>query len=111
MVYRTKTYIAGDWTGDKDAIDTLYKWKNSGYLNFDFVDAHSLTQARDTSLNCSIKRSLKERLDAYKTFVLVVGANTKDLRAGGVVNIATTIAVILILHVASITIVLMFVAI
>ena len=46
-----------------------------------------------------------------KTFVLVVGANTKDLRAGGVVNIATTIAVILILHVASITIVLMFVAI
>lgn len=70
--------IAGDWTGDKDAIDTLYKWKNSGYLNFDFVDAHSLTQARDTSLNCSIKRSLKERLDASKTFVLVVGANTKD---------------------------------
>lgn len=83
MTYRTKTYIAGDWTGDKDAIDTLYRWKNSGYLNFDFVDAHSLTQARDTSLNCSIKRSLKERLDASKTFVLVVGANTKDLRAGG----------------------------
>ena len=83
MAYRTKTYIAGDWTGDSDAIETLYKWKNSGYLNFDFVDAHSLTQARDSSLNCSIKRSLKERLDASKTFVLIVGANTKDLRAGG----------------------------
>ena len=55
MVYRTKTYIAGDWTGDKDAIDTLYKWKNSGYLNFDFVDAHSLTQARDTSLGMPTK--------------------------------------------------------
>lgn len=26
MAYRTRTYIAGDWTGDKDAIDQLYKW-------------------------------------------------------------------------------------
>ena len=75
MTYRTKTYIAGDWTGDSNAISTLYRWKNSGYFSFDFVDAHSFTQARDTSLNCSIKKSLKERLDASKTFVLVVGAN------------------------------------
>ena len=95
MAYRTKTYIAGDWTGDSDAIETLYKWKNSGYLNFDFVDAHSLTQARDSSLNCSIKRSLKERLDASKTFVL---------------NIVITIAVMLIHLVAFITTVLIFVA-
>ncbi len=29
MHYRTKTYIAGDWTGDKTAIVQLYKWKNS----------------------------------------------------------------------------------
>jgi len=27
-VYRTKTYIAGDWTGDADAIQKLYEWKN-----------------------------------------------------------------------------------
>lgn len=82
MVYRTKTYIAGDWTGDSDAIETLYKWKKSGYLNFDFVDAHELAQARDTSLRCSVKRSLKERLDASKIFVLIVGEHTKELRAG-----------------------------
>ena len=25
--YRTKTYIAADWTGDKNAVDQLYKWK------------------------------------------------------------------------------------
>ena len=24
MEYRTKTYIAGDWTGDQDAISKLY---------------------------------------------------------------------------------------
>lgn len=82
MAYRTKTYIAGDWTGDSDAIDALYRWKNSGYFSFDFIDAHSLTQARDTSLRCSIKRSLKERLDASKIFVLIVEEHTKELRAG-----------------------------
>lgn len=33
MYYRTKTYLAGDWTGDKKAaIDKLHSWNNSGYL-------------------------------------------------------------------------------
>ena len=80
--YRTKTYIAADWTGDKDAVDQLYKWKSSNYWSFDFVDAHDLTQARDSSLNCSIKTSLKKRLDVSKTFVLIVGDQTKNVRAG-----------------------------
>ena len=26
-IYRTKTYIAGDWTGDKDAIAQLFSIK------------------------------------------------------------------------------------
>ena len=62
MAYRTKTYIAGDWDGDKDAIDQLYKWKESKYLSLDFIDAHDLHQARDTSLNCSIKSHLASDL-------------------------------------------------
>lgn len=32
---------------------------------------------------CSIKGSLRERLDASKTFVLVVGDKSKDLTKGG----------------------------
>ena len=48
-----------------------------------FSDAHELKQAKDTSLNCSIKRSLAERLDASKTFILIVGDHTKELKAGG----------------------------
>ena len=68
--YRTKTYIAGDWTGDSDAIEQLYKWNDSKYWSLHFIDAHDLTQAKDSSLNCSIKASLKTRLDASKTFVL-----------------------------------------
>lgn len=82
MVYRTKTYIAGDWDGDKDAVDQLHTWNNSNYWSLSFTDAHDLTQARDNSLNCSIKSSLATRLDASKTFVLIVGSNTKTVKSG-----------------------------
>jgi hypothetical protein len=83
MAYRTKTYIAADWTGDYDAIEQLRKWNDSDYWGLSFTDAHELTQARDGSLNCSIKTSLKTRLDASKTFVLIVGTDTDSLRSGG----------------------------
>ena len=82
MAYRTKTYIAGDWTGDKDLIDTLYYWNDSQRLTLSFFDAHEMTQARDTSLPCSIKKSLAVRLDASKTFVLIVGDATDSLTKG-----------------------------
>ena len=60
--YRTKTYIAGDWDGDANAIQKLYDWKKSDWYTLDFVDAHSLTQARDSSLNCSISLILHKSL-------------------------------------------------
>ena len=82
MADRTRTYIAGDWTGDKDAIDQLHKWNDSNYWSLHFIDAHDLTQARDGSLNCSIKSSLQKRLDISKCFVLIVGAQTSSLRSG-----------------------------
>ncbi|CEO89921.1 TIR domain-containing protein [Syntrophaceticus schinkii] len=82
MKYRTKTYIAGDWTGDEDAVEQLYKWNDSNYWSLSFTDAHDLTQARDGSLNCSIKVSLRKRLEASKTFVLIVGKNTRTVRSG-----------------------------
>lgn len=63
--YRTKTYIAGDWDHDKDAVDKLYQWNGSNYWSLSFTDAHDLTQANDSSLNCSIKSSLKTRLDLF----------------------------------------------
>ena len=81
-VNRTKTYIAADWTGDKDAVDQLHKWNESNYWSLHFVDVHDLTQSSDSSLNCSIKSSLKSRMDVSKTFILIVGDNTKSLRSG-----------------------------
>ena len=82
MPYRTRTYIAGAWDEDSDAIEKLYSWKNSDYLLLDFVDAHEFKQARDTSNPCSIKQSLRDRMDHSKIFVLIVGPNTKFVRSG-----------------------------
>lgn len=82
MHYRTKTYIAGEWDGDQDAIKQLHKWNDSEHWSLSFMDAHDLTQARDSSLNCTIKDSLAKRLNRSKTFVLIVGNNTKSARSG-----------------------------
>lgn len=80
--YRTRTYLAGDWDGDSDLIQKILEWNKSRYWNLSFSDAHELTQARDSSLPCSIKKSLAERLDASKTFVLVVGNKTDSVTKG-----------------------------
>lgn len=80
---RTKVYIAADWTGDSNAVSILRAWNDSEAWSLSFPDAHEMTQAKDDSLNCSIKKSLSLRLDASKTFVLIVGNKTKDLAAGG----------------------------
>lgn len=80
--HRTKTYLAGDWTGDKDAIDKIHEWNESDHYALNFVDVHDIVQASDDSLPCSIKKSLGERMDMCKTFVLVVGEHTKYLTKG-----------------------------
>ena len=82
MTYRTKTYIAADWDNDKDAVETLHKWNDSKYWGLSFHDVHETTQSRDSSLYCSIKKSLKSRMDISKTFVLIVGNNTNSVTKG-----------------------------
>lgn len=82
MYYRTRAYIAGEWDGDRDLIEQLHKWNESNYWGLHFLDAHDLKQSRDSSLSCTIKDSLRERLNASKTFALVVGANTLKATAG-----------------------------
>ena len=83
MYYRTKTYLAGDWDGDRDAIDKIHEWNGSDYYYlFDFVDVHEFVQARDDSLPCTIKSSLAERMRMCKNFILIVGDHTKNLTKG-----------------------------
>lgn len=82
MSYRTKTYIAADWDNDHDAVEKLLQWNNSNYWALNFHDVHETTQSRDTSLYCSIKSSLRNRMDISKTFVLIVGSNTNSVTKG-----------------------------
>lgn len=79
---RTFTYLAGDWTGDKDAIEQILKWNEGNKWNLHFKDVHKITQSYDESNNCSIKASLAKRMRISKTFVLIVGSDTNRLRSG-----------------------------
>lgn len=83
--YRTRTYLAGDWTGDADAIEQLYSWNEGDKWSFHFTDAHSNYNCYDSSMPCTIKDSLSERLRRSKVFVLVVGNDTKTTRKGSCV--------------------------
>ena len=48
-VYRTRTYIVGDWDHDKNAIDKLYEWNEGNYWSLSFTDAHDLKSVSDNS--------------------------------------------------------------
>ena len=80
--YRTCTYIAGDWDNDNNAVTQLKIWNEGKKWGLTFKDVHELTQSRDSSLNCSIKSSLRTRMNYCKTFVLIVGEKTDSLRSG-----------------------------
>lgn len=82
MAYRTRTYIAGEWDGDSDAINQIYSWNEGNKWSLDFVDAHKNKQCYDSSMPCTIKSNLSERMGRSKTFVLIVGSNTKTTRKG-----------------------------
>ena len=82
-IYRTRTYIAADFDHDRDAVEQLYKWNNDNNLDFSFSNAHDLQTSSDNSLYCSIKSSLKYRMDGSKKFVLIVGNYTNAITKGG----------------------------
>ena len=81
-LYRTRTYIAADFDDDLDAVNQLHKWNDGKKWSLSFSDAHDLQNSRDKSKPCSIKASLKMRMDGSKRFVLIVGDHTKDLTKG-----------------------------
>lgn len=76
-----RTYIAADFDHDENAVKHLHWMKKQGLINF--LDAHELQQSNDTSLACSIKKSLKYRMDNSYRFVLVVGSHTDTVSKGG----------------------------
>ena len=75
-------YIAGDWEHDVEVVNKIVEWNNSPIHPINFTYAHELKQARDDSLKCSIKASLRTRLELSDKFILIVGTHTKSLTAG-----------------------------
>lgn len=67
--------------GDNDILyyRLMTAWHENEKFEFTFVDAHSITQARDTSTEESIKRSLRARLNASDILVVLIGEKTKNL--------------------------------
>ena len=79
MAYRNKTYVAFDGDTDMRSYGLMKAWKQNDYTDFNFHDAHDIKQARDTSTEETIKRSLRERMNNSKVFVLLVGQSTRHL--------------------------------
>lgn len=78
---RNYTYIAADFDHDENAVKHLHWMNYQGLINF--LDAHELQQSNDSSLACSIKKSLKYRMDQSYKFVLIVGTHTDTVTKGG----------------------------
>ena len=79
MAYRNKVYVCFDGDNDIHYYWLMRAWKQNDKTNFNFYDAHDLNTARDSSLEETIKRKLKERLRNAKTFVVLIGESTRYL--------------------------------
>ena len=79
MAYRNKTFVSFDGDNDMHYYRLMQAWHQNDRSTFSFYNAHDLNTARDTSLEHSIKRQLRERLLNSKVFVLLIGERTRYL--------------------------------
>lgn len=80
MARRTRTYVAFDADSDIRMYRLMQAWHANDGIDFDFNNAHDLTTIRPDSGEEAIKRSLRERMNNSRIFVLLVGEQTKRLR-------------------------------
>lgn len=79
MAYRNKVYVCFDGDNDIHYYRLMKAWHQNDNTNFEFYDAHDLNSARDSSMEASIKAQLRTRLQNSKTFVVLIGQNTRYL--------------------------------
>lgn len=79
MAYRNKVFISFDGDNDIHYYRLMRAWKQNDHTDFNFFDAHDINTARDTSLEATIKKRLRERLANAKVFVSLIGAHTRYL--------------------------------
>src|SRR5690242_4947198 len=76
MAYRNKTYIAFDGDNDMHYYRLMTAWAENEKFETDFLNAHDLNVASDSSQEESIKRQLRERFANSKMLIVLIGQNT-----------------------------------
>lgn len=72
-------YTCFDGDNDIRYYRLMQAWHENENFDFTFVNAHDITQARDTSTEETIKRSLRTRLNSSDVLIVLVGDSTKNL--------------------------------
>jgi nucleoside 2-deoxyribosyltransferase len=72
-------YACFDGDTDIHYYRLMTAWHENEKFDFTFINAHDITQARDTSTEESIKASLRKRLNASDILIVLVGERTKNL--------------------------------
>ncbi|MFD5213921.1 TIR domain-containing protein [Microbacterium sp. NPDC058345] len=80
MSYRNKTYVAFA-SEDIHYYRLMTAWQANENIDFDFINAHDIYEAQDTSTPETIKRRLRERLNNTKQVVVLGSADAR--RKGG----------------------------
>ena len=79
MPYRNRVFVSFDGDNDMHYYRLMRAWKQNDNSLFDFIDAHDLNTALDTSSEVTIKRRLSERLSNSKIVVALIGSHTRYL--------------------------------
>lgn len=80
MAYRNKTYVAFA-SEDINSYYLMKAWRENENIEFDFLDAHDINIAEDTSKPETIRRRLRERLANTKQSVVLISDTTKSKAA------------------------------
>jgi hypothetical protein len=76
MAYRNKTYVAFA-SEDILSYNLMKAWRANAHIEFDFLDAHDINVALDTSKPDTIRARLRERLANTKQSLVLISNTTK----------------------------------
>jgi hypothetical protein len=80
LAYRNKTFVSFA-SEDISHYRLMTAWRANKHIDFQFVDAHDLNVALDTSQPDTIRRRLRERLANTKQVVMLIGKDTRTVAA------------------------------
>lgn len=79
MGYRNKTYIIFDGDEDSNYYYLMTGWKGNKNIEFDFNNAHDLVDIQSSSVEETVKKTLRERFNNSKQVIVLIGEKTKNL--------------------------------